>query len=138
MESTHVAAIEALFASVNPTISEAKQLNTTLTSAINLVASMSYHPASVRRVYYGSLLKVFDRIRLRNKGQDIDFDLTSLKTTLFGSDVEIEALRLLRADALLSIGKSSPNLTLKMQDEISALLADEKSSNVRDRLAQRH
>jgi proteasome component ECM29 len=136
MESTHVAAIEALFASVNPTTSEAKQLNSTLTSAINLVASMSYHPASVRRAYYGSLLHVFDRIRLRNKGQDIDFDLTSLKTTLFGSDVEIEALRLLRADAILSIGKTSPNLTLKMKDDISALLADEKSSNVRDRLAQ--
>jgi len=133
-----VAAIEALFASINPTTSEAKQLNGTLTSAINLVASMSYHPASVRRAYYGSLLKVFERIRLRNKGQGIDFDLTGLRTTLFGSDVEIEALRLLRADAILSIGKTSPSLTSRMQDDISALLADEKSSNVRDRLAQLH
>jgi proteasome component ECM29 len=133
-----VAAIEALFASINPTTSDAKQLNGTLTSAINVVASMSYHPASVRRAYYGSLLKVFERIRLGNKGQDIDFDLTGLRTTLFGSDVEIEALRLLRADAILSIGKSSPRLTSKMQDDISALLADEKSSNVRDRLAQLH
>jgi proteasome component ECM29 len=133
-----VAAIEALFASINPGISDAEQLSGTLTSAIRLVASMSYHPASVRRAYYGSLAKVFDRIRLAGKGQSIDFDLKDLKTTMFASDVEIEALRLVRADAIVSIGKASPSVGLKMKEDILALQASEKSANVRDRLAQLH
>jgi proteasome component ECM29 len=133
-----VAAIEALFASINPAISDAEHLNGTLTSAIRLVASMSYHPASVRRAYYGSLVKLFDRIRLVGKGNSVDFDLKDLKTTIFASDVEIEALRLFRADAIVSIGKASPSVGLKMKDDILALKTSEKSANVRDRLAQLH
>lgn len=131
-----MAATEALFASISPAASDTAQLNTALTAAIDLVASMSYHPASLRRAYFGSLAKLFDRIRLQGKGEEVDFDLQSLKTTLFGSDVEIEAIRLLRADAIVSIGRSSPKLLGKMKDEISALQTGEKSSNVRDRLAQ--
>ena len=133
-----MAAIEALFASINPATSDAEQLNGTLSKAIRLVASMSYHPASVRRIYYGSLVKVFDRIRLAGKGQSVDFDLKHLKTTMFASDVEIEALRLLRADAIVSIGNASPSVGLKMKDDILALKNSEKSANVRDRLAQLH
>ena len=135
MEATHVAAIEAIFASINPAMLDDKQLGATLTKAIDLVASMSYHPASVRRAYYGNLTKVLDRIRQQDQGGNIDIDLASLKATLFGSDVEIEALRMLRADAIVSMFKTSPILTLKMKNEIVALHADEKSSAVRDRLA---
>ena len=131
-------AIEALFASINPATSDAEQLNGTIPSAIQLLAAMSYHPASVRRAYYGSVAKVFDRIRLAGKGQEFDFDLRDLKTTLFAADVEIEALRLLRAEAVVSIGKASPSVASKMKDDILALKNSEKSSNVRDRLAQLH
>ena len=136
MESTHVAAIEALFGSINPSCSDAAQLNSSLTSAIELVADMSYQAASVRRAYFRSIAKVFDRVKLAGKGGEVDFDMKSLKTILFGSDVEIEALRLHRADAIVSIGKASPSLKLKMGDDISTLQASEMSSNVRDRLDQ--
>lgn len=136
METTHVAAIEALLGSINPAASEATQLNANLKDAIDLVGSMSYHAASVRRAYYGSLAKAFDRIRENGKGEGIDFDLKNLKMTMFGSDVEIEAIRLLRADAIISIKKSSAALASKMSDEVRELQASEKSSTVRDRLAE--
>lgn len=136
METTHVAAIEALFASVNPSCSDAARLNSDLAGAFDIVAAMPYHAASVRRAYFGSIAKLFDRIKLDAKGEAVDFDAANLKTILFGSDVEIEAIRLLRADAIVSIGKSSPSLMSKIKDDISILQAGENSSNVRDRLAQ--
>lgn len=136
MATQHVAAVEAVFASINPSVSDGARLSSALTDAITLVASMHHHPAGVRRVFYGGLAKVFDRIRQKGKGDSINFDLTALKTLFFGPEIGIEALRLVRADAIVAIEKSSPTLALKMKEEVGTLEILEKSSVVRDRLAQ--
>ena len=131
-----MAAVSALLASINPSVSDDARLSGALADAIALVASMQYPSASVRRAFYGSLGKVFDRIGQEGKGGSVELDLTNLKTTLFGADVEIEALRLLRADAILAICKSSPTMFSKMKNEMRKLEAEEKSWVVRDRLGQ--
>ena len=131
-----MAATEALFASISPSVSDAARLNEALTNAISLMASMQSQSQSLRRALYGSLAKLFDRIRNQGRGDVVDFDLTGLKNVLFGPDVDIEALRLLRADAIVSIFKTSPAVALKIEKETAALQAEEHSKNVRDRLAQ--
>lgn len=131
-----MAAVEALFAAITPSVMNGAQLKDALTNATTLVASMQYHPTRVQRAFYASIAKTFDRIGLEGKGNNVELDLTTLKTALFSSNVEVEALRLLRADAIGAISKSSPTMSMKMKDDVSALLALETSSNVRDRLAQ--
>ena len=131
-----MAAIEAMFASINPSVLDGARLEGALADAINLVASMQYQPATVLRVFYRSLVNVFDRIRQCGKGDGIDFNSTTLKSLLFGPDLGVEALRLVRADAIVAIRKASPALALKMKEDVGALEILEKSSVVRDRLAQ--
>ena len=129
-----MAAVEALFASVNPSVLQYDELNSALINAIKLVASMENHSANVRRAVYGSLAKTFGRI-LDEKGEGIDLDLDNLKSVLFGRDIETEALRLLRADAILAVSKASSKLASKMRSEVLVLKGEEVSSIVRDRLA---
>lgn len=114
-------------------MSEADSVSKRLAKAVQLVASMQSPAASVRRTFYESLTKVFGRIRKEGKGDSVDFDLTDLKSVLFGSD-EVEALRLTRAEAIKSIRTSSSSLMSKLSAEIFALTDKEKSAVVRDQL----
>ena len=133
VESTRVAAIEALFSSINPAISQSDSLNKHLAKAIELASSISPQPPSVRRAIFENLAKIFDRIQQQGKGGDVDFDAVNLKSILLGVD-EIESLRLLKANAILAIRKSSPKLFSNISVEIDRLKVDETSSAVRDRL----
>ena len=96
-----MAATEAIFASINPSLSNGGALNELLSESIDKVVSGHILSTGHRRVLYESLGKVFGRIKAANKGDEIDFDITSLKSALFGQDVEIEALRLVRAETIL-------------------------------------
>ena len=78
---------------------------------------MQHHTTRVRRALYGSLAKLFDRVGAEGTGDSVDFDVTNLKIALFRGDVEIEALRLLRAEAIAAISKASPTMSLKMKGE---------------------
>ena len=131
-EATHVAAIEAVYSSINPAIASA-DINQMLVDATRLIATMQSHPTNARRAYYISLAKVFDRIREKGRGESIDFHEVDLKSLLFRSE-DIEALRLVRADALVAICNTSPALKAKLSTDISALRADEKALTVRNRL----
>ena len=128
-----MAAIEAIFASVNPFVSQDDHLNQMLTKALDLMALMQKQSSSVRRAFYGSLTKTFDRIRQQGKGDGIDLDANTLKIALFSPDVEVEAVRLLRADAVGAICKSSPKLASRIKGGVVALKDEEKSATVRDR-----
>ena len=54
---------------------------------------------------------------------------------MFGSEVTIEQVRLLRAETIVGICKASAPLALKLQPEILACLKGEKSKAVLDRLS---
>ncbi|KAK3715259.1 proteasome component M29 [Vermiconidia calcicola] len=133
-EATRVAAIYAVFSAINPSMLHESHLNHTLAKVVELVASIPSLSANERRTLYDGLGKVFDRIRQHDKRDQISFDVSNLRNCLFGMDIEIEALRLNRADAIVAIAKSSPGLVSNMKDDIQALMDQEKSSLVRDRL----
>lgn len=115
MDNTQVAAVETLFASINPAALEADSLNDHLSKAISLTKPLKASPASVRRALYDSLRKLFDRIRNDGKGNAIAFDLAHLKVILFDSDETVEALRLAREDAIKAIKETMPTLLVQME-----------------------
>lgn len=125
-EATNVAATEALFASVNPAVSQGKDLQEALTNAIDAVASMRNRSASVRRVLYPSIAKLFTRME---KASGVpQFNTGGLKTLLFGSDAEAEAIRLLRADAIVAVTKASSWLAEEVRSEVEELRSREVST----------
>lgn len=130
-----MAAIEAVFASVNPTVVQGDSLNQSLARAIDSVASIKDKTTAVHRVFYSSLAKTLNRIREKSKGNEIDFDLKNLKSLLFGFPIEIEALRMIRADTILAISKTSSLLMESIKGEVVALRDAEHSKGVRERLA---
>ncbi len=132
--ATHVAAINAILASVNPATAQDKALSRNLQKALDTAGSVDAASADVRRALFGSTTKAFDRIREAGKGAQLDLDVSSLKSILFGPNVDIEALRLLRADALLAIKKSSPSLLSSMKNELAEIRRQEVSRNVLERL----
>lgn len=70
--------------------------------------------------------------------RQVDFDATSVKDVkalLFGPAVSIEAVRLTRAEAIVTIAKASPSLAAELEGEVRELMAGEMSPQVRDRLA---
>lgn len=78
--------------------------------------------------------QLFDRLRAEVKdvySPDVE---ASTKALLFGDDPGTEALRLLRADTIVSASSASPRLLTAMQASISASIADERSVQIRDRL----
>ncbi|KAK5173412.1 proteasome component M29 [Saxophila tyrrhenica] len=134
--AAHVAAINALCAGVNPALSQDDAVGKKLQKAFDIAARVIATPADVRRALFDSVAKVFGRIREAGKGADIDMDVTSLKTILFGPNVDIEALRLLRADALLAIRKAAPGVIAKMRGEVEEIREKEVSGAVRERLGK--
>ena len=118
-----MAAIETLFAAVNPSVLHVNELDEVLKKAIRLVASMRSTGTSPRRSLYESIAKAFDRIRESGGGgESIDFDPSDLNTILSRPD-EIEALRLRKMDAIRAITKASPILASKISSEIDSVQA---------------
>lgn len=133
-EATRVAAIEALFASVNPSILQASDLQHALTRSLDVVASMPDRSLGVRRALYPSMGKMFGRIK--ETGVEVPrFDLSSLRALLFSADAEVEAVRLLRADAVVAAAKALPWLVQEVRSELEKWTAGETSKPVLDRLA---
>ncbi|KAK3116575.1 proteasome component M29 [Teratosphaeriaceae sp. CCFEE 6253] len=135
-ESTLAAGVESLLASLNPAVSSGASLTQALSQALDVIASVSSPSASVRRSTYTALKQLSDRLRKKGKGEVLGANVeTRLRPLLFGPDPGTEALRLLRADAIASVVETSPPLALAFGERIRALLVDEKSVQVRDRLA---
>lgn len=127
-----MAATEALFASVNPAVSQGKDLQEALTKAVDAVASMQSRSASVRRVLYPGIAKLFARME---KGTGVPrFDLSSLKALLFGTDAEVEAVRVLRADAIVAVTKAAPWAADEVRSAVEDWRESEVSRTVLDRL----
>jgi len=105
-----------------------------LTKAVELVQSMPNRSQSVRRALYPAMTKLFERIRA-SAGPTPDFEASQLKALLFGSDAEVEAIRLLRADTVVAVIKTaSPALAAEMRSGIEAFKKDERSTAVQARL----
>ncbi|KAK1814251.1 proteasome component M29 [Friedmanniomyces endolithicus] len=134
--ATLAASVESLLASINPGVLADEKLVYALSQALDMVASLAAPSAPVHRSTYMGLKQLFDRLRKHGKGSAVGSDAERpLKISLFGPDPGTEALRLLRADATISAVGASQPLASALSADIHALLADEKSLQVRDRLA---
>lgn len=135
--AARVAATTATLASVNATLLRDPDLCDSLQRALTLLAKADTSSADVRRALYTSLAQTFTRIR-DSRDADADrlhaLDPTALKTLLFTAYTNVEAARMLRADALVSMRTASTSLWGKLQEEVGALAAEEVSPAVRERL----
>lgn len=135
-DATAAGAIEAVFASINPAAMQGDSLPRQISRAVHVVAaSKPATQAGLRSVYEG-LSSMSKRIEEDKRHVVLDPEaVQDLKSLLFGPVVGIEAIRMTRAEALVSLTKVSPSLSAQLDGEIRALISSEVSSAVRDRLA---
>ena len=91
--------------------------------------------ATILRSTFEGVTGTFNRVGEQKRELKLDATATKdLKTVLFGPAISIEAVRLIRADAILSAARASPSVAEEIKEELSALIESEMSSAVRDRL----
>ncbi len=135
MAKTRAAAVQALFSGINPAVLPQEQLSSALQNALALVSGVQVDSAEMRRTLFTSIAELFDRVRKENKGSQLEIESKDLIATLFGSSVDTEALRMLRADAALAVSKTSPaHLGRAIRDAVSDAERQEVSPMVRERL----
>lgn len=102
-----MAGVGALFASINPSASQGKDLQEALTKAFDAVAAMPVQERSlaILRALYPAISQMFGRC---GEGSVPRFESSSVNALLGGADVEVEAIRLLRADAMAAAIKAAP------------------------------
>lgn len=138
--ATRVAATNAIFASVNVTTLQAPALRASLQRAIHLMTKADRGSPEIRRALFTSIAQTFDRVRESGEAGTAEadrllpFDASELKTLLFGPSTDVEATRMLRAEAIVAIGKASKGVLEQMRSEVEAVTAEEVSPGVRDRL----
>lgn len=133
VEATNVAAIDALFASINPAVTQGRDLTVALTKAVDVANEMPHRSQGLRRALYPAVTKLFERIRA--SAQTLPgLEVHELKILLFGPDAEIEAIRLLRAETVVAVVKALPALAEEVRSEVEALKREERSAVVQARL----
>ncbi|EME80221.1 uncharacterized protein MYCFIDRAFT_104048, partial [Pseudocercospora fijiensis CIRAD86] len=137
-DATTAAAIEALFASINAHVSDGNMLLRQLSRAMHEVATTNAQAGtkpSILRSTFEGVARTFARVREQKREVTLDAPATdALKTLLFGPVVGVEAVRLMRADAIVSAARALPSVGDAMKEEVSVLMASETSSAVRERL----
>ncbi|KXT06290.1 hypothetical protein AC578_9131 [Pseudocercospora eumusae] len=135
-DATIAAGIEALFASINPHVSEGSILLGQVSRTIHEVANAKIATnASILRSTFEGVAGTFNRVREQKREVKLDATATKdLKTVLFGPAIGVEGVRLTRADAIVSVARASPSVAEEIKEEVCALIESEVSSAVRDRL----
>jgi proteasome component ECM29 len=129
------AAVESLFASINPSIGDTTATEKAISQALATVAAAQFQSSVVRRSTFNALRQLFDRLQEHMQANAVNPNAEShIKTLLFGPDPGTEALRLLRADAIVSLAKTSPTLGSALRPNIVALISEERAAPVLERL----
>lgn len=132
-ETTAAAAIEAMFACINPQALDNVALTGIVSRALHEVAAAkTATTARSLRSTFAGLQSMFDRIRRHERTVSLDrAAIADVKTLLFGAPVSIESIRVMRAQAVLASVTCVPNLKQEMEGDVGALMADEVSVEVR-------
>lgn len=107
-------------------------------AALLETARIKQPTGAIRKSTYQSLEKLFEKVAKEGSGISMSAAAgigESLKQVLFGPDAGSEALRLLRAEAVVQICRAAPSIGPALRDEVARELQEEKSTVVRDRLA---
>lgn len=132
-----MAGIEALLASINPHVSRGEPLRRQVSHVIHVVAEVKPATAGLLRTTYEGLSGMFNRVQAQKPAVGLTAEsvaVAEFKSLVFGPVVSVEAVRLVRAEAIVAAAKASAAMAEGMAMEVRALIANEVSSVVRDRL----
>ncbi|EME39141.1 hypothetical protein DOTSEDRAFT_66216 [Dothistroma septosporum NZE10] len=135
-DSTISAAIEAVLASINPSVAKGDILIRQVGRTLHVVATCKPQTQAALRCTYQGIADMCDRLEKQEQHVGLDEQSTrDLKSVLFGPVIGIEAIRLIRADAVAAAVKMSSSLAKEIDGDVCALLESEVAPSVRDRLA---
>ncbi|KAK5110807.1 hypothetical protein LTR62_005518 [Meristemomyces frigidus] len=130
-QATIAAAAEALLAAINVRLSS--NLDEQISQSAQTLAATPSTAASVRKSTYVGLKRLFERIKQHETAQcSSAATLSATKPLLFGPDPGTEALRLHRAEAILSMVAAVPEWGVLVSQDVDGLVAEERSKGVRD------
>lgn len=125
-----------MFASINPALASPVQLTLHISRTLKTVAALASPTMQIWRSTYTGMEDLFARLdQDGGGGQVVSGAIVDLKAVLV-REPGTEALRLLRANAVVAAAQLSPQLKAEMQAAVQSLYAEEKSPTVRDRLRQ--
>jgi hypothetical protein len=126
------ACVEAILASVNPFSAKDSDLQSTLVTALKEVQKLQHPSVGVQRAVYKGVASLFERLQEASAKVTASPELVdSLKIQLFRQDAGSEAVRLLRADAIVAVARLFAE---ELRVGIVKLMESEPSMLVRDRL----
>lgn len=132
------AAIEAIFASVNPNVVKSDELRRQVAGSLEETRRLRNPNITLQRAVYKGIAGLFESLTRSEAdpssaaGEDV---IQSLREHLFRADAGSEAVRLLRADAITAAVKFSKQLAAEFRPAILSLAKDDPSTTVRERLS---
>lgn len=131
------AAVEAVFASVNPDVVKSEQLREKVVAALEETLRLQNPDVILQRAVYNGIGGLFEALQKANAGEDAaagQATVDALKGHLFRADAGSEAIRLQRVDAIRAVVEYSSFLASSLRPDILTLKTDERSTLVRERL----
>ncbi|KAK6418474.1 proteasome component M29 [Oleoguttula sp. CCFEE 5521] len=135
-DNTLAAAVEAVFSSIKPDLLKPESVRSATVAALAQANRLSHPSVVIRKALYLSLAKLFARLGA-DKSSSVSEDselVAAVKHLLLQAEGGSEALRLLRADAIVAASKFSSRLVAAIRTQIPDEAAAEASTTVRDRL----
>jgi hypothetical protein len=126
-DSTMAAAVEVLFASVNPSVVKDSLLHNKVVAVLKQTQRLEHPGIGIQRAVYKGVAGLFEGLKQANAGEDVASGpevADSLKIHLFRQDAGSEAVRLLRAKAIVAAVEYSPSLMEQAKSDPSSAVRD--------------
>lgn len=132
------AAIEAIFASVNPDVAKGDDLRRQVAASLEETQRLRNPNIVLQKAVYKGIAGLFDILAASDAGEEAaagDGAAQSLKEHLFRADAGSEAVRLLRAEAISAVVRFSKALAAEFRPAILSMAKEDPSTMVRGRLS---
>lgn len=132
------AAIEALFASVNPDVAKGDELRGQVAGSLEETRRLRNPSIALQRAVYKGVAGLFQKLAKSGAGEEAaagDEIAQSLREHLFRADAGSEAVRLQRADAITAVAAFSKSLAAGFRPAVLSMIKDDPSTAVRERLS---
>lgn len=132
------AAIEAIFASVNPDVTKGDELRRQIAASLAETRRLQNPNIALQKSVYKGIAALFEALSKSDADESAstgDGVVENLKEHLFRADAGSEAVRLLRADAITAVVGSSKTLAAELRPAILSLAKEDPSTLVRGRLS---
>jgi len=137
-DNTMAAAIEAIFASVNPDAATGDLLRRQIATSLEETRRLRNPNIALQKSVYKGIASMFEALIKSDADESAaagEGVVEHLKEHLFRADAGSEAVRLLRADAITAVVGSSKALVAEFRPAILSLAKEDPSTLVRGRLS---